>query len=371
MRKFVPSTKEVALMEPVTEDIKIPAPKLVRRLEGRTTVLNHLALSPDEHRLIGAGEDEEVHMWDVATGTILRRLDLQKDKGKTSCVAKNGTAWSTNGQTVFLADLSGEVISWQESRWFWQKPGSENWKTKRVQNTTTGSNGYGGTSIQKFSRVAVSSTDLLAATQDNYLWVFRLTKDSRPKLLHRVKANAIKRLAFSPNGNKLAVSSGYAISIFSVSKDELEKIGPDFKISGDEIEKIGWLGEDILVSASITGKIGIHSNVENTLYDVRTLIDRLNTFCLVDAETLILSIRKDGKDELRIVRLPDMKTLYSLKGFQDLRSILLFGNGRYIITSDSHTQDDTGWMKFSPAIYDFGNPNLGRMPIPLITELPV
>ncbi|MCX6714444.1 MAG: hypothetical protein NTX72_01380 [Candidatus Uhrbacteria bacterium] len=359
-------------MEPVTEDIKIPAPKLIRRLEGRTTVLNHLALSPDEQRLIGAGEDEEVHMWDVATGTILRRLDLHKNEERSASVAKDGIAWSTHGQTVFLADLSGDVISWQESRWFWQKPGRGEWVIKRVQNTTSEHNGYGGTSTNKFTTVAVSSSGFLAAAQNNHIWIFRLTKGSRPKLLHRKKYDGgIRLLTFSPNGNKLAVSIGAKLCILSASESELEQAGPAFKTDNGPIEEIDWLTEDVLVSASDGGKIGIHSNIANNLYDARTDIDHLNTFCLVDAQTLILSIRKNGKDELRIVRLPDMKILYSLKGFQDLRSILLYGNGRFMITSDSHTQDDTGYMKFSPAIYDFGNPNLGRMPIPLIGELPV
>lgn len=371
MRKFVPFNQEVLTMEPVTEDIKISVPKLIRRLEGRTSVLNHLALSPDEHRLIGAGEDEEVHMWDVATGAVLRRLDLRKDKDRSVQVTKDGIAWSTNGQAVFVATPSGEVRSWQESRWFWQKPGSGKWKTKRVQNVTSGHNGYGGTAIQKFMTVAMSSAGFLAATQFSHIWIFRLTKDSRPKLLNCYKSSEIRRFVFSPSGNKLAASTRTQLRIFSVLEKELSQIGPDFQIGSGDIEKIGWLTEDVLISASNGGRIGIHSNIENNLNDVRADIDRLNTFCLVDAETLILSIRKNGKDELRIVRLPDMKILYSLKGFQDLRSILLFGNGRYMITSDSHTQDDTGWMKFSPAIYDFGNPNLGRMPIPLITELPV
>lgn len=79
--------------------------KEVRRFEGHTGRISHLALSPDGRRFLTASEDKTIRLWDLAGGKEIARLQGHTDH--VLCVA-----FSSDGRRALSGSLDRTVRLW-------------------------------------------------------------------------------------------------------------------------------------------------------------------------------------------------------------------------------------------------------------------
>jgi WD40 repeat protein len=78
----------------------------LRRLERHTDWVNGVAFSPDGQTALSASADETLILWDVATGSIMRRFE-----GHTGGV--NAVAFSPDGKMALSGSDDGSLILWE------------------------------------------------------------------------------------------------------------------------------------------------------------------------------------------------------------------------------------------------------------------
>ncbi|GAB4468481.1 MAG: hypothetical protein OHK0037_26100 [Elainellaceae cyanobacterium] len=74
-------------------------------LKGHTGFINHAVFTPDGQQLITCGADQQIIVWDVATGEPIRTL-----KGHSSYV--NAVVLSGNGQTLVSGGADNQILIW-------------------------------------------------------------------------------------------------------------------------------------------------------------------------------------------------------------------------------------------------------------------
>lgn len=144
-------------------------------------LLNRLAFSPDSSRLVSAGGDGIAKVWDISTGGLI--LSLSGHNAEVLNVS-----YSPDGERIATAGGDGLAMVWDAT-------------TGKVLLTLAGH----GTSVWAavFSpdgtRIATMSLDKTAKYWD---------ADTGEELLNLVNYNDGRDLAFSPDGNHLAVAAG-------------------------------------------------------------------------------------------------------------------------------------------------------------------
>jgi eukaryotic-like serine/threonine-protein kinase len=83
---------------------------LIRRLEGHGHVISSLAFSPDGTRLLTAGLDRTTKVWDVASWRELTSLQSESSSA-------GGVAFSPDGSTIVTADYNGWLFLWRTFPW--------------------------------------------------------------------------------------------------------------------------------------------------------------------------------------------------------------------------------------------------------------
>jgi WD40 repeat protein len=79
--------------------------KLVRRLEGDTSLVNRMAFSPDGRRAVTGDHDGKVRLWDLATGKEVRRFIGHK-------YGVQAIAWSPDGQRILTGGFDRVLRLW-------------------------------------------------------------------------------------------------------------------------------------------------------------------------------------------------------------------------------------------------------------------
>jgi WD40 repeat protein len=89
--------------------LKVGSRKQIRQLQGHTDQINCLAFSPKGETLATGSQDKTIRIWDVASGTELRRFEV-KDEVRAIAFSPNGKfiGWiGDEDSTIRLLDLSG------------------------------------------------------------------------------------------------------------------------------------------------------------------------------------------------------------------------------------------------------------------------
>ncbi len=76
------------------------------------TWIRHVAWSPDGTRLVGAGDDGHVYLWDASDGTLLERLPGHQGVVMSVAWSPDGTRLASGGSGQGQGD-SGEMFVWE------------------------------------------------------------------------------------------------------------------------------------------------------------------------------------------------------------------------------------------------------------------
>ena len=79
--------------------------KAVQTLQGHTGWVNSAVWSADEKRVLSAGDDRTIKIWNLSTGEAVQTL-----QGHTGCV--NSAVWSADEQQVLSASGDGTIKIW-------------------------------------------------------------------------------------------------------------------------------------------------------------------------------------------------------------------------------------------------------------------
>ncbi len=191
------------------------------------------AWSPDGERIastsINLGLDKAVHIWNAATGNLLRKLDLHVGWFDTS--SAGGIAWSPDG-TRIAASMTGEV---------------------RIYNSTTGTKLLSYKQQPGYISAIVWSPDgeRIASMDGNSVHVWNVATGSF-YYAYRNHTDSLRDVAWSPNGRYLASSSNdCTVQIWTASNGT--RI---FTYTGhsDEVGAISWAPNSQRIASASTDK---------------------------------------------------------------------------------------------------------------------
>lgn len=88
----------------------VPSGSSVRRFVGHAGFVVDVAFSPDGQTAVSTAENDAVIVWDVATGTVLRRLPLNN---RLNSAFRPTLAMHPDGRSLLVTDADGTLIKWQ------------------------------------------------------------------------------------------------------------------------------------------------------------------------------------------------------------------------------------------------------------------
>jgi WD40 repeat protein len=166
--------------------------KLLHTLEGHTSYVNKVAISPDETILASGASDNTVRLWRISDGVLLHTLEGHK-------YSVEDVVFSPDGIT--LASGDGDIRLW------------------RVEDGTLLRTMIGG--LVDSLAFSPDGTVLASGGEDGMVRLWRvkdgtLLRTVRQKFL---MGGAVRSLTFSPNGTKLALALGRGpVRIFDVQQ---------------------------------------------------------------------------------------------------------------------------------------------------------
>jgi WD40 repeat protein len=154
---------------------------LMSRLEGHTSAVKCLAISPDGSLLVSGSDDQTIKVWDIATGRLLRTLT-----GHTSSI--NALVISPDGKTLVSAGADRTIKIWDLA-------------TGQELRTLTGHTSYINALV-----ISPDGQTLVSGSADQTIKVWSLTTGQE---LHTLTGHTsyVNALVISPDGQLLASGS--------------------------------------------------------------------------------------------------------------------------------------------------------------------
>ena len=332
----------------------IPEPVTERLYEGHRVWIWKLALSPDGKTLAGGGhsDDSRIHLWDVHTGEVLGTL-----KGHTDSVI--GLAFSTDGRRLYSASYDGSLRSWD------------------VDGKTANESLLVGRSL--FNALALSPNGTLAAGgNDGIVYLICASALATSDVTQRGEpaqltfGSRIRSLAFSADGQTLAVGGSEGkLCVFQRTGDVWHET------RSYELSNTVWAlaftpdGKSVVcgTKAGKLHRVGLaHDSSErlttlesHTRGEIRSLLFADEQTLLVGQWDTSVADGQPGSGRLAVFSWADGELLRGVNDFCGLLdSLVLQGDGRYLLTPKNRTPGLEEPARYAPALHDFGDVHLGR-----------
>jgi WD40 repeat protein len=316
---------------------------LLRSLEEHTSSVNSIAISPDGLTLASMSGDT-IRLWNISDGSLLRSLEGHFP-GITS------VAFSPNGMTMTSGSGDGNIRQWNLSDGSLLRTLS--WQPSEISSIAFSPDGLTLASGSLFDSLRlwnVSDGSLLSTLEKDRFVTFspdghilaswswteqpvRLWNVLNGNLLHSLgeSAEAGNSVAFSPDGQTLAVATGMTINLWNVSDGSLLRT-----VEHDSLVYCVGFSPDgqILASGSSDKNIYLWRVMDWRL--LHTLRGHLN-------EVLVLAFSPDGQTlasgshdyTIRLWGVEDGRLLHTLNAHMSYVNNLTFSPDGILLTSGS------------------------------------
>jgi WD40 repeat protein/tRNA A-37 threonylcarbamoyl transferase component Bud32 len=194
-------------------------------LRGHTATITDIAFHPDGHRLFSAGHDHTIRIWDVQTGALLQTLGDHTDAIQSVNLSPDGRLLASCGldrtvrvwdadsgrllhtltdfrhavsRVAFAPDHQTLVSQCGNEVSFWNARSGEKIRTQKFETHLS------GLVLQPDGRRFVT-------IHPDYTLRFWDTTNGEPSLVLRGHTSVPRRVAFSPDGKRLASGDGEAL----------------------------------------------------------------------------------------------------------------------------------------------------------------
>jgi len=83
----------------------IPSTTPIRTFEDHTSWVRAVAVFPNKQRMVTGSSDKTLHLWDLETGVVLKKMEGHSNAGLMLAVSRDG-------QIIASGDAYGEIIGW-------------------------------------------------------------------------------------------------------------------------------------------------------------------------------------------------------------------------------------------------------------------
>ncbi len=279
---------------------------LIRTFTGHTQAVRSAALSPDGRFAVSGGDDDELRLWDIATGKQVRALTGHTDQVWS-------VAFSPDGKHILSSGDDRTVRLWEAA------------SGKEVRRFTGHTDNVNRVAFSPDGRFAVSGSD----DKTLRLWVVQTGKEMRRFEGHQ---KPIWGAAFSRDGKKI------------VSGAEDRTVGVWNADTGQELQTLEGHGDFVLTVAFLPdGKRVLSGGKDRTvrLWDVAARKE-LKRFTGHTGTVYCVAVSPDGRRVLssgddKTVRLWDVDTGAELHRFtghtEEVGSVVFSADGRHCLSA--------------------------------------
>jgi eukaryotic-like serine/threonine-protein kinase len=170
-------------IKPVIAPLRAPA-RLEQTLEGHSSFVWSVAYSPDAKLIASSGSDQTIRLWDAATGTMVRLLELRGFMNSA-----NAVTFSPDGERIAVGANDGQI-------WIWC-----------VADGSTTAVLRGHTAPVTSVAFSPDGRTLASASNDTTVRLWR-AHDGQPLRAFYGHTQVVHSIAWSPDSNLIASAGG-------------------------------------------------------------------------------------------------------------------------------------------------------------------
>ncbi|KAG2357625.1 WD40-repeat-containing domain protein [Suillus spraguei] len=282
--------------------IPIPIPIPLRTFKGHEDGVRAVAVFPDEWRMVTASDDKTLHLWDLKTGDVLKKMEEHHTWVWSLAVSRDG-------QLIASGDGGGKIIIWH---------------------------GETGESLIKAHSSWIKSLDfspdgtVLASgsfDQTTKLWNTKTWQQQGDPIRCASDVNCVR---YSPSGELLAITTNKDIQIYNPGT---RKCVASFKGHKSYNFSLAWMpdGTRLLTSGSDpTIREWDTSTWERVGSPWQGHSQAIYAIAFNSTGTLVASASHDG--HVRLWQLSDQRTVATFKHSSYLRCVTFSVDGKHILS---------------------------------------